>query len=76
MEFPAGALPWQPPFTLGHESVLGPDATAVVIGVGGLGHLAPCASLRVALPLWNTACYVARIVPAMALGACRMHTYP
>jgi hypothetical protein len=29
---------------------------------------------KVALPLWNTACYVARTVPAMPLGACRMHT--
>ena len=29
---------------------------------------------RVVLLLWNTACYVARIVPAMPLGACRMHT--
>ena len=32
------------------------------------------AAARVVLLLWNTACYVARIVPAMPLGACRMHT--
>src|SRR6266545_4454868 len=52
-DFEASALPWGPPFTLGHETAgltpyhairrswpkLAPGTHAVVIGVGGLGHV-------------------------------------
>ena len=40
-EFPAGAMPWQPPFTLGHENAGWVEAVGT--GVSGLEHGRPVA---------------------------------